>query len=152
MVHHVGLRKMAVADAEAVQALDQSVNISPWSAKLYSDCITVGYECWVLFEEQEIIGFGVLSIAASEAHILNLAITPSKHRLGFGQKMLQHLLDRAKIQGAEEVFLEVRQSNTIAQQLYKKFNFVEIGIRKGYYPPDDSGDKEDALTLALPLW
>jgi len=152
MVHHVGLRKMTVADAEAVQAIDQSVSIAPWSAKLYGDCVNVGYECWVLFEEKEILGFGVLSCAANEAHILNIAIAPSKQRLGFGQKMLQHLLDRAKIQGADEVFLEVRPSNTIAQNLYKKFNFVEIGIRKGYYPAAENGEKEDALTLALPLW
>ena len=153
MVHHVGLRKMTVADAAAVQAIDQLVSLCPWSEKLYCDCISVGYECWVVFEEQEILGFGVLSCAANEAHILNLGITPAKHRLGLGQKMLQHLLDRAKICGADEVYLEVRQSNLIAQALYKKFNFVEIGIRKGYYPPaGPNNETEDALTLALPLW
>ena len=151
MVHHSGLRKMTVADTAAVHAIDSLVSVDPWSQALYVDCIAVGYECWSLVDGKEIIGFGGLSCAASEAHILNLVITPARQHQGLGQKLLQHLLDIAKMNGAEEVFLEVRQSNIIAQQLYKKFNFVEIGLRKGYYETGGE-EKEDALTFALPLW
>lgn len=151
MVHHSGLRKMTVADVVVVSDIDQTVSKGPWNAQLFSDCIKVGYECWVLVEDKVVIGFGVLSYGANEAHILNLAIIPAKQRHGFGQKMLQHLLDIAKIHGAEEIFLEVRPSNTAALELYKKYNFVEIGIRKEYYPATDDEPREDALTLALPL-
>lgn len=151
MIHHIGLRKMLVTDAAVVHAIDQSVNAAAWSEKLYGDCVNVGYECWVVYEEHDILGFGVLSFAANEAHILNIGITPNRQGQGLGRKILQHLLDRAKIQGAIEVFLEVRPSNTVALSLYNKFNFIEIGIRKEYYPADENGVKEDALTLALPL-
>lgn len=153
MVHHSGLRKMTAADVRAVQAIDRLVTIGPWSERLYSDCINVGYECWVFVEDKVIIGFGVMSCAANEAHILNLGIAPDKQRLGFGHKMLQHLLNVAKMKGVEEVFLEVRPSNTPALELYKKFNFVEIGLRKDYYPADEHGvGREDGLTFALALY
>jgi ribosomal-protein-alanine N-acetyltransferase len=152
MVHHSGLRKMTAADTGAVYAIEQVVSLAPWSEKLFSDCIEVGYECWVLLEDKIIIGFGILSYAANEAHILNLAIEPSKQHQGHGQKVLQHLLEMAKIHGSEEIFLEVRESNSVAQELYKKFNFVEIGIRKGYYESVNGAEREDALTFALPLW
>lgn len=150
MVHHSGLRKMAVDDALAVYEIEQAVSLSPWPVKLFIDCINVHYECWVLVEDKQIIGYGILSCAANEAHILNLAVATAKQHQGNGYKLLQHLLDMAKMHGAEEVFLEVRQSNLVAQNLYKKFNFVETGIRKDYYV--DADNKEDALTFAAPLW
>ena len=153
MVHHSGLRKMTVADGAAVQEIEILVDVSPWPEKLFADCIKVGYEAWVLVEDKQVIGYGILSFAANEAHVLKLVVAPSKQRQGHGQKLLQHLLDIAKMNGAEEIFLEVRQSNVIAQELYKKFNFVEIGIRKDYYVDGKDGEiKEDALTFAMPLW
>lgn len=153
MVHHNGLRKMTAADAAAVHAIDTSVTVGPWSEQLFIDCINVGYECWVCIEDKTILGFGILSHGASEAHILNLGIATANQRNGLGQKMLQHLLNVAKMHGAEEIFLEVRPTNIPALELYKKFNFVEIGLRKDYYPAGDGGvEKEDALTLALPLF
>ncbi len=152
MGHHSGLRKMTVADASAVYAIELLVASAPWSEILFAECVVVGYECWVCIDDKKIIGYGVLSYAAQEAHILNIAVAPDQQRNGLGQKILQHLLNIAKMHGAEEIFLEVRPSNQAARQLYDKFNFVEIGIRKDYYVEGaDGAVKEDALTLALPL-
>lgn len=153
MTPYSGIRKMTVADAALVHAIDSMVAVEPWSERLYVDCIGIGYDCWVIVEDKQVIGFGVMSFAATEAHILNLAITPSHQRHGWGEKMLQHLLNLARQHGSDEVFLEVRCSNETAIALYKKYNFVEVGIRKGYYPVEPNGEgKEDALTLALSLW
>jgi ribosomal-protein-alanine N-acetyltransferase len=152
MVQHNGLRKMTLADTVAVHSIDKTVTIGPWSEKLYQDCIAVGYECWVVVANKNVVGFGIMSVGANEAHILNIGIIPQHQRKGHGQKMLQHLLTQAKTQGVEKVFLEVRPSNTPARELYKKFNFVEIGIRKDYYPPDENGvGREDGISLALSL-
>lgn len=153
MVHHSGIRKMTRADIPPVFAIEQAVTVAPWGKQLFEDCINVGYDCWVLVDDKTIMGYGILSYAANEAHILQLAIHPEHHRQGLGQKLLQFLLSAAKTRGAEEIFLEVRQSNLAATTLYKKYNFVEVGVRKGYYPPQKAGDpNEDALTMALPLW
>jgi len=144
---------MTVEDAAAVFAIDSQVSIEPWSEKLYVDCVGVGYECWVLAEDHVVIGFGVMSFAATEAHILNIAISPDKQRNGFGEKMLQHILNIARQHDSDEVFLEVRDSNQAARTLYEKHGFVEVGIRKGYYPEEDGGEgKEDAIMYALSLW
>lgn len=151
MSHHSGLRKMSIADVPAVHAIELSVASGPWTEQLFKECIAVGYDCWVFVEDKLVIGFGILSHAANEAHILNLAIVPEKQRQGVGQKLLQHLLDVAKMHEAEEIFLEVRESNLPARELYSKYNFVEIGLRKDYYVVDGSSEKEDAITLALPL-
>lgn len=153
MVHRSGLRKMTLADVPAVYAIEAAVAVGPWSEKLFADCIRVGYECWVLVDGEQIMGYGILSYSANEAHVLQLAIHPEHHNCGLGQKLLQHLLSMAKIHGADEIFLEVRESNTPAIHLYKKYNFVEVGIRKGYYPAAAEGQpKQDAITMALPLW
>jgi ribosomal-protein-alanine N-acetyltransferase len=144
---------MTMADVPAVHAIETVVAVGPWSEKLFADCIRVGYECWVLVDGEQIMGYGILSYSANEAHILQLAIHPDHHKLGLGQKLLQHLLNMAKIHGADEIFLEVRESNISAIQLYKKYNFVEVGVRKGYYQPEVEGQpKQDAITMALPLW
>lgn len=153
MVHHSGLRKMTSSDIPVVHAIAQAVQLYDWNEKLITDCLRVGYECWVLVADKKIVGFGILSHGANEAHILNLAIIPEMQRQGLGHKMLQHLIEIAKINGAEEIFLEVRPSNVAARELYTQFNFVEIGIRKGYYAAIEGvSEQEDALTMALPLW
>lgn len=154
MVERSIIRKMVVADVPAVCMIDEAVDIMPWSAKLLTDCINVGYECWVLTQNLLIIGFGIMSYGANEAHLLKLAIHPDHHRRGLGQQLLQYLLHLAKSHGSEEIFLEVRVSNDVAIKLYEKNNFVEIGMRKGYYPANEQTGHpaEDALTMALPLW
>lgn len=145
---------MTVADLPAICSLDQQVDITPWSEKLFSDCIQVGYECWVITLGLDLVGFGISNYGPNEAHVLKLAINPDFQRQGLGQKMLHHLISMAKIHGAGEIFLEVRASNTNAIKLYEKNHFVEIGIRKGYYPANEAlgYPKEDAITMAMPLW
>lgn len=146
----INLRKMLETDTPAVAILENQVSIEPWPEKLFNDCISIGYSCWVLEDNNVIIGFGLLSCAAGEAHILNLAIDEKWRRQGLGMRMMQHLLNTSRELGADIVYLEVRESNLIARELYRKLSFTEIGIRKGYYPA--KGDsREDAITLALGL-
>ncbi len=153
MVHHSGLRRMTMEDLPAVYAIERTSDAVPWGKGLLEDCVRMGYDCWMLVDDAEIRGYGIVSYAAEEAHILKLAVDPKYYRQGLGQKILEYLLRMAKLHGASEVYLEVRQSNTPAIQLYKKFNFVEVGLRKDYYPMDIEGTKrEDGLTLTSPLW
>lgn len=154
MGQHKIVRKMTSDDLAAVCIIDQAVDIAPWSEKVFNDCIVVGYECYVFLNDLVVVGFGILSYGAKEAHILKVAIAPQYQRLGFGCSMLQHLINVAKVYGSEEIFLEVRISNSAAINLYKKYNFAEIGVRKGYYPGNELNGyhAEDAITMSLPLW
>lgn len=153
MLNNSLIRQMTVADVPAVNLIDHNVDPAPWSEKLYLDCIKVGYECWVITHELQIVGFAISSYGANEAHLLKLGIEPQHQRQGLGQKLLQHMISMAKIHGAEEMFLEVRVANAPAISLYEKNHFVEIGMRKDYYPPNEAWGQatEDALTMALPL-
>lgn len=143
------LRKMLETDTAAVAVLESLVSLDPWPEKLFGDCIRVGYSCWVLENNNEIIGFGLLSSAAGEAHILNLVIDEKWRRQGLGIRMMQHLINIARELGADIAYLEVRESNLMARELYRKLSFTEIGVRKGYYPAKEG--REDAITLALGL-
>ena len=90
-----------------------------------------------------------MSMAAGEAHILNLCIHPDRHRSGFGRRLLDHLCEVAGARSVNRVLLEVRPSNVAAVALYERAKFSVIGTRKGYYP--STNGREDAVVMALDL-
>lgn len=141
------IRAMEQRDIDGVMAIETVVCDFPWTYSIFSDCIKVGYSCWVLEDEGEIVGYGLLSVAANEAHILNLCIKPEKQRQGLGRRMMEHLIEQAKKLMTHSVYLEVRVSNHGAFDLYQKLGFSVIGHRKDYYPHMDG--REDALVLEL---
>jgi ribosomal-protein-alanine N-acetyltransferase len=96
-----------------------------------------------------VAGYGLLSVAAGEAHLLNLCIDPACQGRGLGRRLLELLLRRAAARTARTVFLEVRPSNQRALRLYRAAGFDEIGHRKDYYP--DGAGREDAVILSLTL-
>jgi ribosomal-protein-alanine N-acetyltransferase len=90
-----------------------------------------------------IIGFAGLWLMVDEAHITTIAMHPDYRRLGLGEFMLVHLIDISYDIGAKWVTLEVRVSNSTAQNLYRKYGFREAGLRHRYY----SDNQEDALIM-----
>ncbi|MCU7937267.1 MAG: ribosomal protein S18-alanine N-acetyltransferase [Candidatus Thiodiazotropha sp. (ex Dulcina madagascariensis)] len=141
---------MQQTDLPQVVALEELVYPFPWTAGIFQDCLRVGYCCWVLTLERQVIGYGVMSVVIDESHILNLCIHPDWQRKGLGNKMVQRLLKIARQHGAETVFLEVRIGNRAALRLYEKLGFVQIGRRRNYYPAADN-KREDALVMSLEL-
>ena len=145
------IRPMRLEDVDAVMEIETQVCDFPWTHSIYCDCIKVGYSCWVIDneEEPEILGYGLLSLAANEAHILNLCIKPQRQGQGLGRNMMLHLIKEAKSLQALSIYLEVRVSNERAYHLYKSLGFTIIGHRKDYYPAHNG--REDALVLELTL-
>ncbi|MBT4964235.1 MAG: ribosomal protein S18-alanine N-acetyltransferase [Francisellaceae bacterium] len=143
------LRKMIVEDVPQVRCIEVATSETPWSYQTFVDCVEVGYECWV-FEEDNILiaGFGLLSFGAGEAHILNVAMDINWQGQGYGRKMMNHLMKFAQDKGSKSVYLEVRETNTVAISLYEKLDFKEIGRRVDYYG-NKSGNREDALVLEV---
>ncbi|GAB1408542.1 ribosomal protein S18-alanine N-acetyltransferase [Thermomonas brevis] len=145
-----GLRPMREADIDAVMAVELRAYPFPWTHGIFRDCLHAGYPMWVQEQGGELLGYGVLSIAAGEAHILNLCTAPGHEGQGLGRRMLQALLRVARGQRAQRVFLEVRPSNPRAIALYEHNGFNEIGRRPRYYP-DHGGRREDAIVMAMEL-
>jgi len=135
-------------DIAAVMAIEERVYPIGWTAGIFADCLRVGYCCWVWEgAEAEILGYGVLSVAAGEAHLLNLSVAPEAQGHGYGRAMLEHLETLARRHGAQEMFLEVRPSNPVAIGLYLSSGFREMGRRRGYYPTPGQ-EREDAVVMA----
>jgi [ribosomal protein S18]-alanine N-acetyltransferase len=143
------LRPMREADLPAVMAIEQRAYAFPWTQGVFRDCLLANHPSWVLVEGGHIIGYAVLSVAADEAHVLNVCTSPDVQGRGHGRRLLRALLQLARGRGAHRVFLEVRPSNASAIALYHTEGFNEIGRRPRYYPARDG--REDALVMALEL-
>lgn len=140
---------MAYADLKEVMAIEVSAYPFPWTEIIMRDCIRVGYCCQVVESRGRIEGYGIMSVAAGECHILNLCIRPESQGRGLARRALQHLLNLARAAGAQTAFLEVRPSNPGAIWLYQTAGFCEVGLRRDYYPAE--GGREDALVMAKEL-
>jgi ribosomal-protein-alanine N-acetyltransferase len=86
-----------------------------------------------------------MSLAAAEAHLLNVCVAEGYRCRGIGRRVLNHLLREAAANGARESFLEVRPSNFAAIRLYQSLGFRQIGLRRGYYQAFEG--REDAIVL-----
>lgn len=142
-------RRMLEQDVEQVMVVERKAYPYPWTEGVMRDCLQGRYYCLVCLHDEKIIGHAVISVAAGEAHILNLAIEPNQQGRGFGRMFLDYLLEQARQRNVRMVFLEVRSSNRSAATLYHSAGFNEMGLRRGYYPAD--GGREDAVVYGLTL-
>ena len=142
-------RPMTEADLENILEIERRAYTFPWSETIFQDCLRVGYCCWVLECEQEIVAYAVMQVILGECHILNLCVRSDAQNRGWGKSMLNHMLEIARSHGGEIAFLEVRASNEHALNLYHNSGFNEVGIRKDYYPAEFG--REDAIMLARSL-
>jgi ribosomal-protein-alanine N-acetyltransferase len=143
------LRAMRDGDLDAVLAVEQRAYRFPWTRGIFRDCLTAAYPAWVLHEHGVIIGYAVISIAADEAHVLNICVAPERQGRGHGRALLRMLVRLAIDRSAARIFLEVRPSNPAAIALYHSEGFNEIGRRPRYYPSVEG--REDALVMAMEL-
>lgn len=145
----VDIRAMLRGDLDAVSAIERRSYPYPWTRGIFQDCLRVGYRCHVLEVDAGIAGYGIVSQAVDEAHLLNLCIHPDYRRGGLAAMLLEFLTREAGLNGADRLFLEVRPSNKAAVTLYRGAGFHVIGRRPGYYPARQG--REDAVVMVLHL-
>ena len=143
------IRPMRPIDVPEVVAIERASYQFPWSDGIFRDCLRVGYICRVVTVDRQVMGYGVMSVGAGEAHILNVCVAAGFRCRGGGKKLLLCLLERAHAAGMAEAFLEVRPSNTTAIRLYQSIGFEQMGTRRGYYQAVNG--REDAAVLKLGL-
>lgn len=147
IAHH--LRPMTEADLPRIHRIELASYEYPWTLGNFADSLQAGYSMWVREADGEVIGYYAMMAAAGEAHLLNLTIAPMWRRHGLGRDLLEHCLARACDHHADSVFLEVRTSNTAAIGLYHHSGFIDLAVRRGYYPA--RGGREDALIMKKAL-
>jgi ribosomal-protein-alanine N-acetyltransferase len=147
MVHRV--RPMAREDLPRIHEIELASYEHPWSLGSFSDSLNAGYSMWVREADGDIIGYYAMMAAAGESHLLNLTIAPAWRRHGLGRDLLEHCLACACVHKADSMFLEVRISNTAAIGLYHASGFVDLAVRRAYYPAHEG--REDALIMKREL-
>ncbi|WP_407276788.1 ribosomal protein S18-alanine N-acetyltransferase [Halothiobacillus sp. DCM-1] len=136
-------------DLPRLMPIERAGHVYPWSERVFQDCWQSGYYLDGAFRANDLLGFSVVMPVLDEWHLLNLCVSPRVQRQGIGRSLLAYLLDQAEKAGVGSVWLEVRQSNDPAQQLYAAHGFEQVGRRRDYYPAP--GGREDALVLTRRL-
>lgn len=141
------LRQMTVADLDQVVELELALfGEEAWTRQMLLDELAqqpASRYYLVAVQDGKIAGYAGLLGAGWQADVLTLAVALDKWGRGIGSALLEALLDEAARRGCAEVFLEVRTDNSRAQRLYRRHDFAEIGIRRGYYQPSGT----DALVM-----
>ena len=145
----VTIRDMNHDDLSMVSDIERRSYEFPWSHGVFRDCLLAGYQNIVLVRGDVVAGYGVLSVAAGEAHILNVCVDPAHRSHGYGESLLDEMLFRARAASVRQVFLEVRPSNKPALALYRKKGFHKVAERPAYYQAHDG--REDAAVLSKKL-
>lgn len=140
---------MEVDDVAVAAQLERESYPYPWTEGIFRDCLRVGYQCHAVDLDGVVSGYGIMSMGAGEAHILNVCVHRDLRCRGIGRRMIDALLAIAREAGMQEAFLEVRPSNVSALRLYQAMGFEQVGIRKGYYPAHQG--REDAVVFKLSL-
>ncbi len=143
------VRLLQLSDLPRIMPLEIAAYDFPWSEAIFRDCFNAKYTGLAIEIQGTFLGYGVLSVASAEAHILNVVVDANQRGHGLGKKLVKRLIDQARWHRVERIFLEVRTSNNAARQLYSGAGFLEIGLRKAYYPGRQS--REDAVVMSLQL-
>lgn len=138
------IRLMRAEDVSVVAKIERLVQSHPWSLKQFEDAVD-SYQSTVIEQNGQVVGFCILQPVLDEANLLLMAIDPSQQGKGLGYQMLEASMDMLK-NNPIQIFLEVRESNLAAINLYQKSGFHQIDLRKNYYP-NPNGTKEHAIIM-----
>ena len=152
---------MEAGDLDAVLSLEQISHAHPWTRGNFSDSLAAGHWAYCIrpdlvdaepgsyLDPQVLWAYCVLYPAVDELHLLNITVAPKLRRLGIAVRMMKAIEGIAASRQMPRIILEVRPSNIPAITLYQSLGYETIGVRKGYYPADEStGQREDAQVMA----
>ncbi len=132
-------------DLNQIMLIEQQIYPNPWSTKVMQDCIQAGYQCIqgrIDEHPNDIACYALMMIGYEESNLLNIGVNPKFQRQSLASQMMQRLLLISRINHAKHMWLEARESNHAAINLYKKLGFQTIGLRKNYYKYTNSMGKK----------
>jgi ribosomal-protein-alanine N-acetyltransferase len=142
VVYVVPMRRRHLRSVLRIEGL---VYPRPWSHSLFlSELALRGSRAYFVARVgRDIVGYAGLMLSGEDAHITTIAVDPERHRSKIGTRLILVLVREALARGAHNMTLEVRLSNHAAQDLYRRFGFGPVGVRKNYYQETN----EDALVM-----
>lgn len=146
----VTLRTMTPENLDAVMAIEQAAYSHPWSRGNFRDSLNPLFDAQCLWLGDELLGYFLAMHGVEEMHLLNITVAPARQGQGWAHMMLDALSLISRNAGAQTLWLEVRQGNARALQVYERYGFVRVGLRKDYYPADRQ-QREHAVVMSLKL-
>lgn len=145
MSQTISFRFMNEHDLDEIMLLEQKCFTLPWTKEAFFNELNQNqFASYIVLEEEgKIVGYCGAWLVIDEAHITNIAVLPEFRGRGFGEALLNKMIEQCREKGIERMTLEVRVSNIAAQSLYKKLGFLNGAIRKNYY----SDNQEDAIVM-----
>lgn len=146
----VQYRRMTIDDVQAVHKIELATFPTPWTLdSFYYEMTENQYAHYLVAEDGngEIIGFCGIWLVIDAAQITNVAVVQAVRGQGIGETLMREAMRVAKEANMDVMSLEVRVTNTVAQNLYRKLGFQDGGLRKGYY----TDNQEDALVMWVNL-
>ncbi|MGS2720499.1 ribosomal protein S18-alanine N-acetyltransferase [Paraglaciecola aestuariivivens] len=122
---------------------------SPWSQKVFEDCLKPPYFAYAMVLEQQVLGYYVAMQVLDEVTLMDIGVNKIYQNQGYGNALLAHLFEQCQVRNTQQLWLEVRESNKAAIHLYEKHNFILVEQRVGYYP--SAKGKEDAFIMCAYL-
>jgi len=142
------IREMQQNDIAELIKIEKRSFIAPWTERIFEETLFSPISInFVAKKGDVLLGYIMVYCVHDEAHILNLAVHPDFRNKGYASRLIASIIEYCLEKNIKEIFLEVRESNTSAQNLYKKHGFETIGKRKCYYIESN----EDALVMKLAL-
>ena len=139
---------MAEEDLDIVSAIEKEVFQDPWSLNAFKTDLKNSMAWPMVAEfEKKVVGYSNIYIVAGEIQIGNFAVAPGFRNRGVAKRMMNEIFDKAGEHNCHSIFLEVRESNVPAIELYKKYGFAATGKRKDYY----SNPRENAIIMVKEL-
>jgi len=143
------LTPMTVDDLDAVAAVEVAAYDFPWTRGNFIDSLAAGYVARLLRSSSGgLIAYFIAMKGVDEMHLLNITVAPAEQGKGHARRMLDELVALCRVQAADRLWLEVRESNLRARELYARYGFRHIGVRRGYYPALH-GKREDASVMSF---
>ncbi|MDK2968236.1 MULTISPECIES: ribosomal protein S18-alanine N-acetyltransferase [Lacrimispora] len=128
MVHELTSEEIPV-----ILEIEQLCFMDPWSERMIENSLKSGLDTWLLLTEEGAAGYCVFRIVADECELLRIAVRPEYRGRGLSKKLMDQLVFYSRQKDVKSIFLEVRESNERARNLYRSYGFTEEGIRKHYY-------------------
>lgn len=144
----LSLRRMTPSDVPEVARIEATAFSTPWREETFRALVDrSGVELWVAEWGDQLAAYAILWRVLDEGELANIAVRSDLRGHGIGSSLLSRMLEVARDWGVRSLYLEVRESNGLAREMYARRGFREIGVRKGYY----EGPREDARVLKKSL-
>ena len=142
-------REISLGDLDGIVQIERAVNPFPWGEEALRDTIASSGHHLMSLREGRAVGFLLSSCVLDEAQLLLIGVSPDWQGVGVGGQLLEEFINRSQDQGHKLIYLEVRSGNERAIRLYRSLGFIEIGVRRDYYP--GLVGREDAIVMSLQL-